>query len=450
MQSLRRGLWCGQLQIVPRLNTSVTLDALTGLSNRSGFMASLRQQIDAANAEQASLALLVVDVNGFAQINGAHGYDFGDEVLRHVARQLTIIARSGDHVARIGDNRFALILPNILNRGHAELAARKINRLLEVPLHSSSSPVRVFVTTGIALCPQHASTGEQQLRQAESALSTARHNVEPFRIAKEMTAGHDASDLWNLEMQLGNAIQRGELTMHYQPMVRLSDLHPVGVEALMRWNSPTLGEVLPDLFIPLAERCGQIKALTTWALNTALRQASEWRHEWGQLFIAVNLPGALATQRALAEMVENALGLWGGDQIQLVLEISERSLMDREKGFSALMRIQALGVKISIDDFGTGYSCLAYFKDIPVDELKIDKSFVAGMLTDQASADISSLIVDLAHRFGLTVAAEGVEDEATLHELKAIGCDVAQGYLLARPMPSADLQAWLTDSLSGH
>ena len=418
------------------------LDALTGLCTRSSFLASLRGHIEGANADQTSLALLVVDVNGFAQINGAHGYDFGDEVLRHVASQLTVVARSGDHVARIGDNRFALILPHILNRGHAELAVRKINRMLEVPLHSGTSPMRVFVTTGIALCPRHASTVEHLLRQAESALSTARSNGESFRIAKEMS-GHDASDLWNLEMQLGNAIQRGELTMHYQPMVRLSDMHPVGVEALMRWNSPTLGEVLPDVFIPLAERSGQIKALTTWALNTALRQGNEWQHEWGQLFVAVNLPGAIATQRALAELVENALGLWGGDQIQLVLEISERSLLDREQGFSALMRIRALGVKISIDDFGTGYSCLAYFKDIPADELKIDKSFVAGMLTDRSSADITSLIIDLAHRFGLSVAAEGVEDEATLRQLKAIGCDVVQGYLLAKPMPSSELQTWL-------
>ncbi len=431
------------------MNAPETLDALTGLSDRPGFLASLRQQIDATNVDQASLALLVVDVNGFAQINGAHGYAFGDEVLRHVARQLAVVARSGDHVARIGDNRFALILPNILNRGHAELAARKINRLLELPLHFCGDSVRVLVTTGIAMCPQHASTEEHQLRQAESALSTARRNGEPLRMAKEIAAGHDASDLWNLEMQLGNAIQRGELSMHYQPIMRMTDLHPVGVEALMRWTSPSLGEVPPDAFIPMAERSGQIKALTTWALNTALRQANEWRHPWGRLSVAVNLPGVLTSQRALAELVENALGLWGAQHIQLVLEITERSLMDQEQGFESLTRIRASGVKISIDDFGTGYSCLAYFKDIPVDELKIDKSFVNGIATDRASADIASLIVELGHRFGLSVAAEGVEDEATLRKLEAIGCDVVQGYLFAKPMSSAELQQWLTDPRIG-
>jgi EAL domain-containing protein (putative c-di-GMP-specific phosphodiesterase class I) len=212
----------------------------------------------------------------------------------------------------------------------------------------------------------------------------------------------------------------------------------------MRWNSSSRGLVSPDVFIPLAERTGQIRKLTIWALNTALRQANEWRYDGGRLSVSVNLPGALATQRELPDLVENALRLWGNEKTQLVLEITERSLMDREQGFDALRQIRALGVKIAIDDFGTGYSCLAYFKDIPADELKIDKSFVAEMLTDQASADITSLIIDLAHRFKLSVSAEGVEDEATLAALKTIGCDVAQGYLFAKPMTCDAFQKWLT------
>jgi EAL domain-containing protein (putative c-di-GMP-specific phosphodiesterase class I) len=201
--------------------------------------------------------------------------------------------------------------------------------------------------------------------------------------------------------------------------------------------------VSPDVFIPIAERTGQIKKLTMWALNTALRQSSEWQHDWGKLSVAVNLPGELATQRDLPDLVESALRLWGKDNIQLVLEITERSLMDRVHGFDILTGIRALGVEISIDDFGTGYSCLAYFRDIPADELKIDKSFVTRMLTDRASADITSLVIDLAHRFGLTVAAEGVEDGPTLDALRTSGCDVAQGYLLGKPMPPAAFQAWL-------
>jgi diguanylate cyclase (GGDEF)-like protein len=419
-------------------------DELTGLHNRRSFLGLLRRHILLANDRQSTLALLVVDVNSFALINGAHGYDFGDAVLRHLAQQLKTVARKSDYAARIGDNRFALILSQVMNRGHAELAVQKLNRLLDVPMQSTDSPVRVSITTGVALCPQHASQAEYLLRQAESALSKARLNGQPFGFAPDNSRDLGISDMWDLEMELENAIQRGEMAMHYQPMIRLSDLQPIGVEALMRWNSSSRGLVSPDVFIPLAERTGQIRKLTIWALNTALRQAGEWQYDGGNLSVAVNLPGALATQRDLPDLVENALRLWGNDKTQLVLEITERSLMDREQGFDALRQIRALGVKIAIDDFGTGYSCLAYFKDIPADELKIDKSFVTEMLTDQASGDITSLIIDLAHRFNLSVSAEGVEDEATLSTLKAIGCDVAQGYLFSKPMPSAAFQDWLT------
>lgn len=418
-------------------------DELTGLHNRRSFLALLHRHIGYANDKQTNLALIVVDVDSFALINGAYGYDFGDKLLRHVAQQLGAVARKSDYAARIGDNRFALILPRVMNRGHAELAVQKLARLLDVPLQSGDTQVRVSATVGAAMCPQHATHAEYLLRQAETALSTARFTGQHCLFAPDSAQDLSIPDLWDLEMQLDSAIQRGEMVMHYQPQVRLSDLRPIGAEALMRWNSPSRGPVSPDVFIPIAERTGQIKKLTMWALNTALRQASEWQHDWGRLSVAVNLPGELATQRDLPELVENALRLWGKDNIQLVLEITERSLMDRAHGFDILAEVRALGVKISIDDFGTGYSCLAYFKDIPADELKVDKSFVIGMLTDRASADITSLVIDLAHRFGLSVAAEGVEDAATLAALRSSGCDVAQGYLFGKPMPFAAFQVWL-------
>ena len=418
-------------------------DELTGLHNRRSFLALLRRHIGYANDKQTNLALLVVDIDSFALINGAYGYDFGDAVLRFVAEQIGAVSRTRDYAARIGDNRFALILPRVMNKGHAELAMQKLARLLDAPLQVADTPVRVSVTVGAAMCPQHSSHAEYLLRQAEGALATARLNGQRAGFAVSNSVDFSVSDLWDLEMQLDSAIQRGEMVMHYQPKVRLSDLRPIGAEALMRWNSGSRGTVSPDIFIPIAERTGQIKKLTMWALNTALRQSSEWQHEWGKLSVAVNLPGELATQRDLPDLVESALRLWGKDNIQLVLEITERSLMDRVHGFDILTAIRTLGVEISIDDFGTGYSCLAYFRDIPADELKIDKSFVTRMLTDRASADITSLVIDLAHRFGLTVAAEGVEDGATLDALRTSGCDVAQGYLLGKPMPPAAFQAWL-------
>lgn len=418
-------------------------DELTQLHNRRSFLSLLLRHISIANEKHQLLGLLVFDIDHFAQINGASGYAFGDQVLRHVARQIETVARAQDYAARIGDNRFALILPRILNQGHAELAMQKLFRLLEVPVESGNTKLTLSVTAGAALCPAHATHAEFLLRKAEMALATARIEGRRYLFSPDTAQAQSLSDLWDLELEMAGAIDRGEMHMYYQPQVRISDLALVGVEALMRWDSQSRGSVSPDVFIPLAERTGQIKKLTLWAMNTVLRQAAEWKHPWGSLAVAVNLPSELVGQRDLPELVQNALHLWGQDGVRLVLEITERSLMDREHVLDKLTRIRKLGVKISIDDFGTGYSCLAYFKNIPADELKIDQSFVAGLLSDTASADVTTLIIDLAHRFDLAVVAEGVEDEATLHKLRAGGCDIAQGYLFGKAMPTLEFEAWL-------
>jgi diguanylate cyclase (GGDEF)-like protein len=420
-----------------------THDEVTQLLNRRSMLSMLRLQIGYANDRKNLLALIVIDIDRFTQINGSSGYAYGDQVLRHLAQQIESVARERDYTARIGDNRFALLLPRILNHGHAELAVQKLFRLLEVPFESGDSRLTLAVTVGVALCPSHATHPEYLLRKAELALSTARLEGRRYLFAIDNPEGDTLSDLWDLEFALAGVIERGEVSMHYQPLLRASDLHVIGAEALMRWESRPRGMIAPDVFIPIAERTGQIKKLTMWSLNTALRQAGEWKHAWGPLTVAVNLSSDLVSQRDLPELVENALHLWGKDQVRLVLEITERSLMNREHALQILTQLRNLGVKISIDDFGTGYSCLAYFKNIPVDELKIDKSFVSEILIDTASAAITALIIGLAHRFGLAVVAEGVEDVATFEMLKAGGCDSAQGFLFARPMPSSEFQTWL-------
>lgn len=420
-----------------------TKDALTGLCNRQDFLALLHEQVQQANESQTQLALAIIDINRFAQINATNSYAAGDAVLHHLAAKLRTVCRQRDYVARIGDNRFALLLPGILNRGHAELALQKLNRRLDEPFHSGDSRIDIRITAGVALCPEHATHAEYLLRKAEIALAQARDDGTSERFASDVSQGLELSDSWELEMQIDGAIQRGELQMHYQPQLRTSDLRVVGAEALMRWDRGDLGIVAPDVFIPVAERHGQIKQITIWALNTVLRQASEWSSDGHPFSVSVNLPGELASHRDLPELVENALRLWGQPHIQLVLEITERSLMDRHSSFSILQQVRALGVEISIDDFGTGYSCLAYFRNIPADELKIDKSFVTGLPADSGSADITQLIIDLAHRFGLRVVAEGVESAPALHLLKTRGCEIAQGFLLGRPMPPEAFRNWL-------
>jgi sensor c-di-GMP phosphodiesterase-like protein len=332
-----------------------------------------------------------------------------------------------------------------MNKGHAELAAQKLLRLLDVPFESEQMRIRITVTIGAALCPLHSSHPEYLLREAESCIPKARAAGMHVLFPPGGGGRETISEFWDIEIGLQGAVERGEMALNYQPKVRCSDAQPVGAEALMRWYSRMRGQVLPEVFIPVAERTGQIKPLTIWALNTALRQASEWSKILGKVSVAVNVPADLVRQHDLPELVENALRLWANENTELVLEITERSLVaSPEHSFRILSAVRALGVKVSIDDFGTGYSCLAYFRDIPADELKIDKSFVAGLQKDPACADIANLIIDLAHRFGLSVVAEGVEDEPTLQFLRQHGCDVAQGHLFAPALPRNEFENWLS------
>jgi len=420
-------------------------DELTGVHNRRSFLSLLRRHIQLTNDQQSSLGLVVIDIDGFARINATQGFDFGDRTLKHLANQLREVARKQDYVARIGDNRFALMLTRVMNKGHVELAIQKLFRLLDLPFEVGTTRLKLPITVGAALCPMHASHADYLLRQAEVAIEAARAIGQNSMFAPDNEQDTGLSEFWDLEIELAGAAERGEMVLHYQPKLRAADRHPVGAEALMRWHHRTRGLVSPDLFIPVAEQTGQIRPMTMWAMNTALHHASNWHG--GPLSVAVNVPADLVARHDLPDLVENALHLWGSDHIQLVLEITERSLVaDPKHSFKILSRIRDLGVKISIDDFGTGYSCLAYFKDIPADELKIDRSFVSGLLNDPACADITSLIIDLAHRFHLSVVAEGVEDEATFLALLQRGCDVVQGYYFAKGMPTDAFARWLAQS----
>lgn len=419
-------------------------DELTGLRNRQAFFLALRDLIDNITAQHGGLAVLIVDVGGLTAMNNAHGYDFGDRVLQHVGNQLESVSRTRDLLARIGDNRFAMMLPGVLNSGHAELAIQKILRLLELPFEWRDRRIRVGVVIGASFCPAHATRADSLVQAAERAVVTARAQRETYAFAADSTDNENLAEFWDMEIELSHALERGELTMHYQPKIDCISRKPVGAEALMRWTNGSRGSIPPDRFIPVAERTGQIKALTRWALNTSLRQASEWKHDFGDLSVAVNASTDLVAQEDLAHIIDSALTLWVRDRVNLTLEITERSLVvSPESSFTILSRIRDMGVKVSIDDFGTGYSCLAYFRNIPADELKIDKSFVGVLLTEPASAEISHLIIDLAHRFRMSVVAEGIEDEATLEFLKQAKCDVAQGYLIGKPMSSENFQLWL-------
>ncbi len=420
-------------------------DPVTGLFDRQQFLHILNSEVNEAGEHQVSLALLLVDIRQFGRINMKHGYAAGDRVLQTVAAVLKQVCREGDQIARIGDDQFALILPGVLNSGHAELAAHKMHRLLDVPVQLEHDTIRCTANIGIALYPDHARGADVLLATADEALRRARLSDQPFCIAQGVD-DDEYSEHWDIEMALEDAIQKSELRVYFQPKISLVTGKPVGAEALVRWDNAFRGIVGPNEFIPIAESTGFIRPLTEWMLNSALRLSSEWEHPWGEQEVSVNVPTQILERADFVDTVMSARELWSSEDCKLCIEILEQSFIENiEQVFAKLKRLRDAGIRVSIDDFGTGYSSLSYFRDIPADELKIDQSFVAGLMKDRANANIVELVVDLAHRFDLSVVAEGVEDVKTMSALKKMQCDVAQGYFIARPMPADEYHSWLAN-----
>lgn len=418
-------------------------DKLTRVYDRETFFKLLARQIISVHDHKVKLALLVIDINRFNRINKLYDYPTGDLVLKQFTELLNNVKREQDYLARIGDNRFALILVNIMNAGHAKLAAQKILRQLEIPFEIGAEKLLIEATIGISLCPLHASKTTALLRESEIALESARKNKQFIGIT-EAEKEESLSDTWDIELAIDEAFQTQQFSLYYQPKISLKTGKPVGAEALLRWNHHMRGFISPDIFIPIAEKSGHIKPITSWILNSVLRHSSKWTTKWGRLSVSANIPPELILQLDLKDFVANAIKLWSNDNVTLILEIIERSLVEEpEKCFEILKQMQAMGVKISIDDFGTGYSSLAYFKSLPINELKIDQSFVFDLLTDSSNEKLVRLIIDLAHNFDLEVVAEGVQDRQTLMMLKNMGCHIVQGYFIAKPMPHEEFISWL-------
>ncbi|VAX11523.1 diguanylate cyclase/phosphodiesterase (GGDEF & EAL domains) with PAS/PAC sensor(s) [hydrothermal vent metagenome] len=418
-------------------------DELTKLPDRNIFLEILSKQVSNANIYKSKVGLLIVDIGRFHRINNLFGYRVGDQVLQKFAELLKSVIRQQDYVARIGDNRFALILTDIMNVGHAELAAHKILRLLQVPFSVNKDKIYIDCTVAISLCPTHASNYLYLMKECESVLHETKQGNK--KIGKSaIPEDEEISETWDIEVALDSALEQDQFLIHYQPKISLITGNVVGVEALLRWNHPLRGYISPNYFIPIAERMGNIKLITNWILNTVLRQSSEWTNKWGTLSVSVNIPPDLILSPDLKDHISNALNLWGSENITLTLEIIERSLvMEPDRSFVLLKELQEMGVSISIDDFGTGYSSLSYFEQLPVNELKIDQSFIANVVENSFSQNIVKLIVDLAHACNMEVVAEGVENIGALRYLKKINCDIAQGYYIAKPMPFEKMTEWL-------
>jgi len=421
-------------------------DALTGLYDRTTFISALEKKVSTALMNESSMALLVVDLRRLARINRSFGRRGGDFILSKLADKIVDISREGDVVGRIGDDQFALLLPSIANIGHAKLAALNIQRMLDTPFEYDGWVIRPSASIGVATMPTQASEADLLLQLSMDAVEEAKRLEQPIVFfSSEETARTNSVD-WDIENALSDSIVNSELVVYFQPKLSLTTGCPVGAEALVRWQSQEKGLLMPGDFLPVAETIGFLKPLSIWMLNGALRCSLDWTDKWGNLGVSVNIPPSMMGQPDFVDLILNAQNLWKNNSSFLCLEILEQALIDDvQLVFKRLNMLRDKGVSISIDDFGTGYSSLSYFRDIPADELKIDRSFVKNLTSDSVSRNIVGLIIEMAQLFNLKVVAEGVEDKETMSFLKSQGCDYVQGFYLAKPMPAEEFQHWLEE-----
>ena len=426
-------------------------DPLTQLPNRTLLHDRWDHAIAIAQRDRESLALMILDLDHFKEANDTFGHAYGDQLLRAVAGRIAGAVRASDTVGRLGGDEFAVVLPDTTDIG-AQAVAKSLLRALEEPFEIEGQVLEVTASIGIALYPRHGEDGSTLLRRADIAMYVAKRSGSGAAIYNyEDEIDEDAPHRLAITAELRQAIDRHELALLYQPIIELASGRALHAEALLRWRHPTRGLVTPDHFIPAVERSGLVRPVFELALSSALEQTVAWRRDGLDVRVAVNLSVRNLLDPGLVEVVSAALERIGTTASWLTLEITESMLMvDPERALRSLTALRNMGVSLSVDDFGTGYSSLAYLQRLPVYAVKIDKSFVRDMAVDLSSRAIVEATVDLAHRLGLKVVAEGVETQETYDLLKAIGCDSAQGYLLSRPVAPAALARWILERESGR
>ncbi|HEX6460036.1 MAG TPA: bifunctional diguanylate cyclase/phosphodiesterase [Thermoleophilaceae bacterium] len=414
-------------------------DSLTSLPNRAWFYEQTQELL---RMHRGSTAVMVMDLDRFKEVNDTLGHHAGDLLLQAAAERVRRAVRESDVVSRLGGDEFAVVLPGASRETAAEVAAR-VRSALEERFSVSGATVDVEASIGIALHPEHAGDVATLLQRADIAMYKAKETHAGHTFYSEALDHGHPSQL-SLLGELRQAIEREELILHYQPKAALGSGTVSHVEALVRWQRPEHGMVPPNEFIPLAEHTGLIKQLSAYVLDTALRQLRSWLDVGLDLSVAVNLSARNLLEADLPDQISHLLLARGVPAERLVIEITESTIMgDPERALAVLARLSEMGIRLSIDDFGVGYSSLSYLKRLPVDEIKIDRSFVANMDDDENDAFIVRSTIDLGRNLGLNVVAEGVETEAVWDELGELGCDYAQGWFLGRPMPAADLAGWL-------
>jgi diguanylate cyclase (GGDEF)-like protein len=423
-------------------------DGLTNLPNRTLLSDRLQQAIHTAKRRQRALAVMILDLDRFKEVNDTLGHEVGDRLLTEVASRMSNLLRDTDTIARFGGDEFCVLLTET-DPLRAQQVAQRLIGALEEPVIVGEQHLLIGASIGIAAFPQHGDTPQTLIQRADVAMYVAKRNRTGYSIYDADNDQHSVQRL-ALVSDLRDAIDGDTLELHYQPKIALGDGNVVGVEALLRWHHPKLGRIPPDQIIPLAEQTGLIRPLTRWVLGTALRQCTAWKQERIDLHVAVNLSPYCLQDNELADWISQWFRNNPATTSDLVLEITESAMMsDPNKAIEVLTRFDEMGISISVDDFGTGFSSLACLKKLPIDELKVDRSFVMDMMANDNDAVIVRSTIDLAHNLGLRVVAEGVEDVEKLEYLKILRCDFAQGYHISRPVPAQELKAWYRSHAAG-
>ena len=437
-----------------RVHRLAYFDTLTGLPNRQLFHQQLQQAIDEAAETGLKVATLYVDLDNFKRINDTLGHNFGDVVLKAIASRLEKCVRSYDcivragpdsdspQLARLGGDEFVAILRNLQSENEAISVAERLRSEFTRPIHHQGHEFVVTSSIGVSIYPDDGDDIDALLKNADIAMYQAKNAGRNSVRFYSGTMSLRSLERLELESSLHRALDRGEFDLHYQPKVSISTGKICGVEALIRWNHPEKGMVAPDSFIPLAEECGLITPIGEWVLKRACRQARLWQDRFGlDISIAVNLSSQQFLQSRVDEVVLQALFEASLKPRLLQLELTESILMhDMSETVPLLNKLKGMGIGLAMDDFGTGYSSLSYLKRLPIDAVKIDRTFVADLEQDRDDAAICTTIIAMAHALGLQVIAEGVETEGQLEFLQAQGCDQVQGYLISKPVTASELE----------
>jgi diguanylate cyclase len=427
-----------------RVLTLAYQDQLTGLANRSRFFKKLSAAIEARRRRGDNVAILVADLDRFKYVNDTLGHDVGDHVLREVASRLRRVLPS-DSLARLGGDEFAVLLTGVAAVKVVEVAKGVVGALTE-PILYEGQPLDIGTSVGIARFPQDGRDAESLVRNADTAMYVAKRNRTGVAI---YNAYYDTTQLEHLSLlaELRRAAEQGQLRLVYQPKVSLRSSNVSAVEALIRWVHPQKGVIEPAQFIPFAEATGYIKVLTQWVLKEAIRQCGEWLSNGVKLQVSVNISSRDLISGNLAGQIAALLAEHCVPAGLVCLEITEKGLMEEPEHVQKVLdRLSTMGLQLAIDDYGTGYSCLRELMNLPVQELKIDRSLIQAMVADSDMPPVVRSTIELGHNLGMKVVAEGVEDGDGWHLLKLLGCDHAQGYFMSRPLEPGALIQWMDEN----